>query len=73
MSVVVFVETPDNNRGRFIADDPEAALRELSRQFPIGATVAERLRKGERIVTEQYTLCLRPLQTEAPKRQKQLF
>lgn len=73
MSLVVFVETPDNNRGRFIADSYETAIKELSRQYPIGNTVAERLRRGERIVTEQYTLAIRPLESEPPKRQKQLF
>lgn len=73
MPVLVLVETLDNNRGRFVADSLDAALLELSRQFPIGSTVAERLRRGERIVTEQYVLAVRPFEAAAPPRQRTLF
>ena len=73
MAVVALIETADNNRGRFVAASVEDALEELGRHFPVGATVAERLRKGERIVNDSYTLAIRPLETEPPKTQQSLF
>lgn len=73
MPVLALIETADNNRGRFVAASVEDAIEELSRQFPVGSTVAERLRKGERIVNDSYTLAIRPLETEPPKRQQSLF
>jgi hypothetical protein len=73
MPVVALIETADNNRGRFVAASVEDAIEELARHFPVGATVAERLRKGERIVNDSYTLAIRPLETEPPKTQQSLF
>jgi hypothetical protein len=73
MAVVALIETADNNRGRFVAASVEDAIEELGRHFPVGATVAERLRKGERIVNDSYTLAIRPLETEPPKTQQSLF
>jgi hypothetical protein len=73
MAVVALIETADNNRGRFVAESVEDAIEELGRHFPVGATVAERLRKGERIVNDSYTLAIRPLETEPPKTQQSLF
>ncbi len=73
MSVVVFIETPENNRGRFIAENADSAIAELGRRFPVGATVADPLRKGERVVTDSYTLAVRPLQTAPEKKQQTLF
>ena len=73
MAVVALIETADNNRGRFVAASVEDAIEELGRHFPVGATVAERLRKGERLVNESYTLAIRPLETEPPKTQQSLF
>ena len=73
MPVVALIETADNNRGRFVAESVDAALKELSRHYPVGATVADRLRKGERVVNDSYTLAIRPLETEPPKKQRSLF
>lgn len=73
MPVVALIETADNNRGRFVAESVDLAIEELGRHFPVGLTVAERLRKGERVVNDSYTLALRPLETEPPKRQQTLF
>lgn len=73
MPVVALIETAENNRGRFIAETVDAALDELARHYPVGSTVADRLRKGERVVNDSYTLAIRPLETEPPKRQKTLF
>lgn len=73
MAFIALVETPDDNRGRFIAPDCDTALAELSRRFPIGATVAEKLRRGDVVTTESYRIQLIPLQSSPPKRQQRLF
>ena len=73
MPVVALIETTDNNRGRFVADSVEAALEELARHYPVGSTITDRLRKGERIVNDSYTLAIRPFETEPPKKQQTLF
>ena len=73
MPVVTFVETPDDNRGRFLAASYGEAIEVLSQRFPIGASVAQKLARGERVSTESYTLQIRPLETAPPKRQQALF
>ena len=56
MPVVVLVETPDNNRGRFLAASPGEAIGVLGRHYPIGASVAQKLTRGEKVSTDSYTL-----------------
>ena len=73
MTVVALVETPENNRGRFLAASIEDALVELGRHFPVGASVAEKLRRGEVITTDSYRLAIRPLETAPKPRQQTLF
>tara|TARA_R110002072_G_scaffold145459_1_gene291883 strand:+ start:40811 stop:41032 length:222 start_codon:yes stop_codon:yes gene_type:complete len=73
MPVVVLVETPDNNRGRFLAASPGEAIGVLGRHYPIGASVAQKLTRGEKVSTDSYTLKICPLETAPPKRQKALF
>lgn len=73
MPVVVLVETTDSNRGRFLADSSEEAVKELSRHYPIGSSVAQKLVRGASISTDSYTLQILPLQTSPPKRQQALF
>lgn len=73
MPVVVLVETSDNNRGRFLAASSGDAIEVLSRQYPVGASVAQKLIRGDRVTTDSYTLQIRPLETAPPKRQKALF
>ena len=73
MPFVTLVETSENNRGRFIAETFEAAIAELGRHYPVGATVVDRLKKGERIVTDSYTLAIVPMQSTPTKRQQLLF
>lgn len=73
MPIIAFVETPENNRGRFIAASVDAALEELARQFPVGKSVADRLRRGEKVVTDSYTLALAELDTGTNKKQQSLF
>jgi len=46
---------------------------ELATEFPVGKSVEERLRKGERIVTDGYTLAVLPLAAAPPKKQQTLF
>ena len=73
MAVVALVETPENNRGRFLAATIDGALEELGRHFPIGASVADKLRRGDVIVTDSYCLAIRPLETAPKARQQTLF
>ena len=73
MPIIALVETPDNNRGRFIASSVEAAIDELGRHFPVGKSVADRLRRGEKVVTDSYTLALAELTTGTRKKQQSLF
>ena len=73
MPVLALVETTDNQRGRFLASTFEDAIRELSRNFPVGATVTDRLRRGEAIVTDAYRLRIVPFEASTPKRQQSLF
>jgi len=73
MPVVVLVETPDNNRGRFLAASSGEAIDVLSQSYPVGASVSQKLARGDRVSTESYTLQIRPLETAPPKRQKALF
>lgn len=70
MPFIAIVETTDDNRGRFLAATAEEAIAELGRHFPVGSTVADRLQKGERIVTDAYTLALLPLEAEPPRKQQ---
>ncbi len=73
MSVIALVETSENNRGRFIAPTVEAALDELGRHYPVGRTVADRLKRGEKVVTDSYTLALVELDAGNTKKQQSLF
>ena len=73
MSYLVLAETLENPRGRFVADSFDAATTELGRFFPLGATVIERLRKGEMVVTDSYRLRVVPYEAQPPKRQQSLF
>lgn len=73
MPFVTLVETSENNRGRFISATIDDALAELGRHYPVGATVAERLKKGERIVTDSYTLAIVPMESGPAKKQRTLF
>lgn len=73
MPIIALVETPENNRGRFIADSVDAAIEELRQQYPVGASVADRLRRGERVVTDSYTLALLDLDTGRSHKQPSLF
>ena len=73
MPVVVLVETSDNNRGRFLAASHGEAIEVLSRHYPVGSSVAQKLTRGEKVSTESYTLKICPLETAPPKRQKALF
>ena len=73
MPVLALVETTDNQRGRFLASTIDEAIRELNRHFPVGATVTDRLRRGEAIVTDAYRLRIVPFEAAAPKRQQSLF
>lgn len=73
MPVVVLVETVGNNRGRFLATSTEAAVEELSRHYPVGSSVAQKLARGETVSTDSYTLQIRTLETVPLKRQQALF
>jgi hypothetical protein len=73
MPVVVFVETPDNNRGRFVAASHADAVAVLSRHYPVGASVAQKLARGEKVSTDSYALKICEMETAPPKRQKALF
>jgi hypothetical protein len=73
MPFLTLVETPEDNRGRFVSDTTEEAIQELSRRFNVGTTVAEKLRRGDVIATESYRLQIVPLETAPPKRQQKLF
>ncbi|MBI1310779.1 hypothetical protein GC176_05675 [bacterium] len=73
MPIIALFETPDNNRGRFIASSVDVAFDELARQFPIGKSVADRLRRGEKVVTDSYTLALVELDAGTKKKQQSLF
>ncbi len=73
MPYLTLVETPEDNRGRFITETTEEAIQELSRHFNVGSTVAEKLRRGDVIATESYRLQVVPLETAPPKRQQKLF
>lgn len=71
--VVVLVETADDVRGRFLADSVNEAIKELANRFPVGAKVADRLRRGERIVNDAYTLAICWDSTVPPKSRTDLF
>lgn len=73
MPVVVLVETSDNNRGRFLAASHSEAIEVLGWHYPVGASVAQKLTRGEKVSTDSYTLKICPLETAPPKRQKALF
>ena len=73
MAVVAVVETPENNRGRFLAASIYDAIEELGRHFPIGASVAEKLRRGDVVATDSYRLAIRSLETASKARQQTLF
>ena len=73
MPVVVLVETSDNNRGRFLAASSTEAIEVLSQYYPIGASVPQKLTRGEKVSTDSYTLKISTLETAPPKRQKALF
>lgn len=73
MPFVTLVETSENNRGRFITETLDEALAELGRHYPVGATVADRLKKCERVVTDSYTLAIVPMESAPAKKQRTLF
>jgi len=73
MPVVVFVETADNNRGRFLAESSERAIEVLSDHYSLGTSGARKLARGATITTESHTLPIRHLQTASPRRQGELF
>jgi hypothetical protein len=73
MPFVTLVETSENNRGRFISSTMDEALAELGRHYPVGASVADRLKKGERVVTDSYTLAVVALESGPAKKQRLLF
>lgn len=73
MPVVVLVETPDNNRGRFLAATSSDAIDVLSRHYPVGTSVAKKLTRGEKVSTDSYTLQIQQLETAPPKQQQTLF
>ena len=73
MSYIAVAETAENNRNRFITETIDEAVIELGTLFPVGRTVEERLRKGERIITDGYTLAILPLASAPPKKQQSLF
>lgn len=73
MPVLVLVETSDNNRGRFLAASHGDAIDVLSRHYPVGSSVAQKLTRGEKVSTDSYTLKICPLESAPPKRQKALF
>ncbi len=73
MAVVALVETPENNRGRFLAASVDEAIEELARHFPVGATVAEKLSRGDVITTDSHRLAIRPLEASPKARQQTLF
>lgn len=73
MPVMVLVETSDNNRGRFFADSPADAVEVLSRYYPVGASVAQKLARGDKVSTDSYILRICRMETTPPKRQKALF
>lgn len=73
MPVVVFVETTDNNRGRFLAASSSDAISILSRYYPVGASVAKKLTRGDKVSTDSYTLQIHLLETAPPKQQQTLF
>ena len=50
MPYIAVAETAEDNRARFLVDTIDEAIAELATEFPVGKSVEERLRKGERIV-----------------------
>jgi hypothetical protein len=73
MPFVTLVETSENNRGRFISETMDEALAELGRHYPVGATVTDRLKKGDRVITDSYTLAIVALESGPAKKQRLLF
>lgn len=73
MPYIAVAETAEDNRARFLAESIEDAIAELGTMFPVGKSVEERLRKGERVVTDGYTLAVLPLASAPPKKQQTLF
>ncbi len=73
MPYIAVAETADDNRARFLAETLEEAIIELGTQYPVGKSVQDRLRKGERVVTDGYTLAVLPLAASPPKKQQTLF
>ncbi len=73
MPFLVLAETQENPRGRFLVESFDAATQELARFFPLGATVVERLRKGEMVATDSYRLRVQSYESTPPKRQQSLF
>jgi hypothetical protein len=73
MPYIAVAETAEDNRARFLVDTIDEAIAELATEFPVGKSVEERLRKGERIVTDGYTLAVLPLAAAPPKKQQTLF
>lgn len=73
MPYIAVAETAEDNRARFLAETLDEALTKLGTQFPVGKSVQDRLRKGERVVTDGYTLAILPLAAAPPKKQQSLF
>lgn len=73
MPYIAVAETAEDNRARFIAETLDEAIAELGTQFPVGKSVEDRLRKGERVITDGYTLVVLPLATSPVKKQQSLF
>lgn len=73
MPYIAVAETAEDNRARFLAETLDEALAELGTQYPVGKSVQDRLRKGERVVTDGYTLAVLPLAAAPPKKQQMLF
>lgn len=73
MPVMVLVETSDNNRGRFFSESHADAIEVLRRYYPVGASVAQKLTRGEKVGTDSYSIRICRLETAPPKRQQALF
>ncbi len=56
---------------RFFSESFEDAVEQLRALFPVGQQVEEKLRRGERISTENYSLQIVRM-TEKPPKQKSL-
>jgi len=53
---LTFVSTAETDRRRFYSRSFDEALAELRRYFPVGKQVEQRLRNGETVKTDQYSI-----------------